>query len=456
MPQLLAVPVTTTTTLSTTPSKRIVPGETTTEPSRGFRTPTTVPGETTQPTSPGETTSGPTIPGETVSTLPGETTTEEIMTTEGKRCNILEMTIQVINEETGGPLPKASLKISSKKISRDDDTSTIKATHITDANGEVPEIGTLYGTYSFEVNMRNGSDVFRAEEDRTIDNATCTNEACTECSLNFQILTKKEIEEETTIQPCTCEGQITLVNVNTQQPIAGACISFKVESGEEATGVDSGLASGFDSGLDSGYSSGLDSGLERVVQTYAPTDLVTDSSSESTEDEDRVIGSAISRSILIDPSNRVDTNCKDDWCKFEGTGSLFRYFETTTTWETAHDTCHTFGAHLASIPSMNVNKYVSSIVSVPDDGGYWIGGTKRGDQWVWGDDSPWNYANWAEGEPNNGNEKCVELKKDESFNDVNCNSLRRFVCKKKGMVFLRFIIIIISFFLLRCSRSFLL
>ena len=83
---------------------------------------------------------------------------------------------------------------------------------------------------------------------------------------------------------------------------------------------------------------------------------------------------------------------------------------------------------------MNVNRFVTSIITEPEDGGYWIGGTQKDGKWVWGDASPWNYANWAEGEPNSSNENCVELKKDLSFNDVNCGSQRRFICKKKGIV----------------------
>ena len=87
------------------------------------------------------------------------------------------MTLQVINAKTGGPLPQAMVRIRSKRVSKAvANIPVLKATHVTDANGEVKEVGTLYGTYSFKVHMENGSDIFRTEVDRTIDNATCIND----------------------------------------------------------------------------------------------------------------------------------------------------------------------------------------------------------------------------------------------------------------------------------------
>ena len=319
------------------------------------------------------------------------------------------MTIQAINEDSGAPIPEATVRIKSKKLSKTDDSPALDATHITDANGEVNDIGTLFGTYEFMVFKESGDEILRTRVDRTIDMATCDNEACVECSINVKLAVEKEEQEITTTKPCKCEGDVTIVNVNTQQPIVGACVALVVEN------------------------AAAESETARVVQTYAPSDLATEATLEITEEDDRLLRTPFSRSLI--PSNREDPSCKTDWCKFEGTGSLFRYFESTATWQEAHDRCRTFGAHLASIPSMNVNRFVSSILSQPEDGGYWIGGTKQQGLWTWGDASQWNYANWAEGEPNGNNENCVELSLDESFNDVNCNSQRRFVCKKLGKYF---------------------
>ena len=374
------------------------------------------------------------------------------MTTEGRRCDTISMTIQVINAHTGGPLPRATVNIKTKRVSRAQNIPALKATHTTDANGEVTEIGTLYGTYSFKVHMLNGSDIFRAGVDRTIDNATCMNDACTKCSLSLKLLAEKE-EEEITVKPCTCKGRVTIVNENTQQPIGGACVSYTVDD-PTVIGNDDSTNAETDATTDAATDASTDAvsdaqDTSRVIQTDAATDSATVAQTDGATGPAPFLpgvlesynGPPISRSIIRKPSDRAESNCKDDWCKFEATGSLFRYFESPKTWQDAQETCHTYGAHLASIPSMNVNKFMSAKLPKPDDGGYWIGGTQIDGIWVWGDASPWNYANWAEGEPNSNNENCVELGTDGSFNDVNCDVRRRFVCKKKGKIFTILIII---------------
>jgi len=452
---------------------------------------------------------------ETTGPVTTEPQTEEIPT-EGIKCAVLAMTVQVINAHTGGPLPRATMQIKTRRVSKDQQIPVIKATHITDANGEVTEIGTMYGTYSFAVHMANGSDIFRTRVDETIDNATCTNEACTECSVHLKLKAEKE-EQEIEKEECTCKGQITLVNELTLLPIAGACVSYTVQEPCQQRNTDlagddidsvldveswqscSELCSQnsdctFWTWVDDGYKrnpsiihkchlkngdsgraeiANLISGpagcqppvpettlatatddvtgavteevsvAETEARTGAVTDTITDAVTEyvteavtiAVTEATRVLElPPLSRSIIPMAINRAanESNCKDDWCKFEPTGSLFRYFETKTTWADARETCHAFSAHLASIPSMNVNKFISEKLPKPDDGGYWIGGKRDGKDWAWGDESPWNYANWADGEPN-GDGICVELGDDGSFNDVPCNILRRFVCKKKDV-----------------------
>ncbi len=54
------------------------------------------------------------------------------------------------------------------------------------------------------------------------------------------------------------------------------------------------------------------------------------------------------------------------------------------------------------------------------------------DTWVWTDGTPWDYTDWASGQPDDYNkgEDCLELRKiDEQFNDDKCYHLLTFVCK---------------------------
>ena len=85
---------------------------------------------------------------------------------------------------------------------------------------------------------------------------------------------------------------------------------------------------------------------------------------------------------------------------------------------------------------------------IPEGNGYlnwpWIGGRRdpgNPDKWIWSDGTPWDYSNWASGEPyDNGGEDCVELGfgNNIGWNDQNCIpdpsnptlGLNNFVCKK--------------------------
>ena len=55
--------------------------------------------------------------------------------------------------------------------------------------------------------------------------------------------------------------------------------------------------------------------------------------------------------------------------------------------------------------------------------------------WVWSDGTPFDYNNWAAGEPNNaGTENCVEMWDQagelHEWNDLPCSDQRAFVCKQ--------------------------
>ena len=73
-------------------------------------------------------------------------------------------------------------------------------------------------------------------------------------------------------------------------------------------------------------------------------------------------------------------------------------------------------------------------------GGFpWLGGQRdpgNHSNWVWSDGTPWDYSNWALGEPNDfGGEDCVEfgnraLGERDLWNDKSCSVVRTFVCKK--------------------------
>lgn len=87
----------------------------------------------------------------------------------------------------------------------------------------------------------------------------------------------------------------------------------------------------------------------------------------------------------------------------------------------------TLGANLISIQDAQENECVMSELNrLNETGVIWIGFNDEAVEgtFVWYDQSPVTYTNWAPGEPNNsgGNEDCTQIYPDGMWNDLNCNT----------------------------------
>lgn len=103
------------------------------------------------------------------------------------------------------------------------------------------------------------------------------------------------------------------------------------------------------------------------------------------------------------------------------------------TWFNARDTCISLGADLASIGSEDVNGFITSVVSKNPVYAFWTGlNTLYQDSFGWSDQSPVNYVNWAENEPDNGfgGESCVTINSVGTWNDNQCQTSLGYVCRK--------------------------
>lgn len=91
--------------------------------------------------------------------------------------------------------------------------------------------------------------------------------------------------------------------------------------------------------------------------------------------------------------------------------TLYKLYQKDCTWREAKYIAEQSGGTFAAITTQEEQDVVSQMVS---DGGFnaWIGAEAyHGYTWSWVSGEPWNYTNWASGEPNgsNGKENCAEI-----------------------------------------------
>ncbi len=93
---------------------------------------------------------------------------------------------------------------------------------------------------------------------------------------------------------------------------------------------------------------------------------------------------------------------------------------------------------MASILSEEENTFVGAISKGAK---VWIGGTDGAFEgaWTWSDGSPWRYAKWNPGEPNDvHSEDCLEVSHNhwaghhaaDHWNDVQCGASQHYICKR--------------------------
>ncbi|KAK7482491.1 hypothetical protein BaRGS_00026308, partial [Batillaria attramentaria] len=110
-------------------------------------------------------------------------------------------------------------------------------------------------------------------------------------------------------------------------------------------------------------------------------------------------------------------------------------------WADARDFCRGYGADLPSIHNSSVNDFFRDTLlrSTSYQDLFWIGLTDADKEstYLWSDGTPFDYASWYVGEPNNagGNEDCTEYSRTTNhWNDNSCWITNNFVCSiQRGM-----------------------
>uniref|UniRef100_F6TDB0 C-type lectin domain-containing protein n=1 Tax=Ciona intestinalis TaxID=7719 RepID=F6TDB0_CIOIN len=137
------------------------------------------------------------------------------------------------------------------------------------------------------------------------------------------------------------------------------------------------------------------------------------------------------------------------------------------TWFDARFACQYQGGDLVSINTPKEQAFLSRVVGeIPTVADLWAGGNDFNswkhdianviDQgWMWSDNSPFNYLNWNDGEPNNsGDEDCLEIYLATGrWNDVDCYSYRHYMCEKTGITNNSFIVVFHTILIYRCDKD---
>jgi len=104
---------------------------------------------------------------------------------------------------------------------------------------------------------------------------------------------------------------------------------------------------------------------------------------------------------------------------------VYALYDYKTSWNVANDIANKIGGHLATVGSVEEQNKIVELMSFGNKDLYWLGGTDSATEgvWSWIDGTPWNYTNWASGEPNNAvyldqKENYLQVYKNGVWNDL--------------------------------------
>ncbi|MBI4701909.1 MAG: DUF4215 domain-containing protein [Deltaproteobacteria bacterium] len=111
------------------------------------------------------------------------------------------------------------------------------------------------------------------------------------------------------------------------------------------------------------------------------------------------------------------------------THHCYRLTEQSGNWGAGKTACATWGGHLMTVGSAGEQSPVKPLVG----GDTFLGASDSGHegQFTWVTGEPWDYTNWAGGEPNGGTkENCLEIHSNLTWNDVECSTTNHALCER--------------------------
>ncbi|XP_065326095.1 ladderlectin-like [Pelmatolapia mariae] len=130
----------------------------------------------------------------------------------------------------------------------------------------------------------------------------------------------------------------------------------------------------------------------------------------------------------------MSSGCPHGWNRFKR--RCFVYIPRPMNWAQAERNCLSMGAHLASVHSSSEYHHIQKLTGPHGYKETWIGGTDASGEnvWLWSDGTPFQYAHWCPGEPNNAfKQDCLQINNSSSkcWDDLECGLHRPSVCAKK-------------------------
>ncbi|KAK4329168.1 hypothetical protein Pmani_000459 [Petrolisthes manimaculis] len=144
--------------------------------------------------------------------------------------------------------------------------------------------------------------------------------------------------------------------------------------------------------------------------------------------------------VTQDITNTTSTTQHDTWLLYQGfcykfVGIDSERGEKALGWWDSHVKCREDGGELASIHSLEENYWIMSKLTNLNVELVWIGGKALEDAgYSWMDETPFDFVNWRQGEPNNifDQEDCISMytRNQGYWNDKNCAVPEGYVCKR--------------------------
>ncbi|XP_039394145.1 bone marrow proteoglycan-like isoform X2 [Mauremys reevesii] len=146
-------------------------------------------------------------------------------------------------------------------------------------------------------------------------------------------------------------------------------------------------------------------------------------------------------SVLEEEPGELEPPGPGEGKSFMGRGALGRRLRYTVvikdqTFHGAMSECsRIFSGHLASIHSKSANEQLRAVARAHTNRGQvWVGGItsftggRAFSRWM--DHSPWNYTNWARGNPSRAGQNCIVLcTADGHWRSVSCGTHLPFICE---------------------------